>query len=743
MARLKTRLGPTGYFDTAGETAARTGLKVPETGFFGREFDVQDFRRMGLGLQTAYNVGEDLYKGIAKPVYEYLTQPESPTGESITGALSKLGQQPPGSPAAQVMSEAARKMIPAATKPLQPTAKPGSMAAPVATPAPSAAAKPSMSDADRQKLLAQSEFFAELDKPIGGSVEEMAAGVVEGVSAGPGTAAQSVERQEAVSRAMPLIKQYNAVTSQIRDTEKSLDRALSAGDIGAANELTKVLEGLTGQERQLFKEKEKAMNVATALKEEEAGSDVGRQIQLRKQAAQAMQGVAPMGAPRATAQIGAPAQQLGRVSPTGTPVSPLQARVSPAPAMQAAGPVAARRQAPAAALPPSQPQAVRPAAPVPAPSTEGTILGRVTQQEYATIRNALRTSYPDATDQQIDSLAMKVALEQKAEAQGPKMPRYQQLLDRPDLLSDTRLTMQDLRMLAENARADQWPTLRGLVIKHVEGSTGPLNIPDYDKPLKEIAGLMPSMKARSGIKFGMQELADIRGRQASTRGAEALAEQRELKNLRKKARKPFGRDRRFLQFLIPSVVNDQVRWSVDMSTIEDVSGDSVENLKLPGVKTKNELIDAAQKAADRSNRSPARMRIIENFQKREASEKRADIKAGIKFGKKYQNQQSKSAKLNRELEKLKSKKATAEESLKEGLKKPKGKKFHAFTPTQLGNARSKIKNIQADIRAKQGELNESDLRISEMRNQASVDLPTQKIQPSGNRSYDVVPSGAP
>jgi len=256
MARLKTRLGPTGYFDTAGETAARTGLKVPETGFFGREFDVQDFRRLGLGLQTAYNVGEDLYKGIAKPVYEYLTQPESPTGEGITGALSKLGQQPSESPAAQAMSKAAKKMIPAATATPQPAARPGAMAAPVATAAPSAAAKPSMSDADRQKLLAQSEFFAQLDKPVGGSVEEMIAGVVEGVSAGPGPeaflekidiftpeAAQYTERQKAVGRAMPLIRQYNAVTSQIRDTEKSLDKALSAGDIGTANDLTKVLEG--------------------------------------------------------------------------------------------------------------------------------------------------------------------------------------------------------------------------------------------------------------------------------------------------------------------------------------------------------------------------------------------------------------------------------------------------------------------------------------------------------------------
>ena len=742
MARLKTRLGPTGYFDTAGETAARTGLKVPETGFFGREFDVQDFRRMGLGLQTAYNVGEDLYKGIAKPVYEYFTQPDSPTEEGITGALSKLGQQPSGSPAAQAMSKAAKNMIPAATAPPQPAAKPGAMASPVAAAAPSAAAKPSMSDADRQKLLAQSEFFAELDKPIGGSVEEMAAGVIEGVSAGPGTAAQSVERQEAVSRAMPLIKQYNAVTSQIRDTEKSLDRALSAGDIGTANQLTEVLEGLTQQERQLFKEKEKAMNIATALKKEE-GSDVGRQIQLRKQAAQAMQGVAPMGAPRATAQIGAPAQRLGPVSPTGTPVSPLQARVSAAPAMQAAAPVAARRQAPAAAPPPSQPQAARPAAPAPAPSTEGMILGRVTQQEYATIRNALRTSYPDATDQQIDSLAMKVALEQKAEAQGPKMPRYQQLLDRPDLLSDTRLTMQDLRMLAENARADQWPTLRGLVIKHVEESTGPLNIPDYDKPLKEIAGLIPSMKARSGIKFGMQELADIRGRQASTRGAEALAEQRELKNLRRKARKPFGRDRRFLKFLIPRTVNDQVRWSVDMSIIDDLSGDSIQDLKIPGVKTKNELIDAAQRAADRSNRSPARMRIIEGFQKREAAEKRADIKAGVKFGKKFRDEINKSAKLNRELEKLKSNKATAQKSLEEGMKVPKGKKGTAFTATQIVSAKAKVENIQARITAKERELGESNLRVEEMRNQASVEMPTQGTQPSATRSYYIISTTDP
>jgi hypothetical protein len=68
MARLKDRIGSFGYFGEAGERAARTGLRVPETGFFGREFDVQDFQRMVSGARGAYQLGKNVYEDIIQPI---------------------------------------------------------------------------------------------------------------------------------------------------------------------------------------------------------------------------------------------------------------------------------------------------------------------------------------------------------------------------------------------------------------------------------------------------------------------------------------------------------------------------------------------------------------------------------------------------------------------------------------------------------------------------------------------------
>ena len=74
MARLKDRIGSSGYFDAAGRTAARTGLKVPETGFFGREFDVQDLGRLARGAQSTYDVVQDVFDTGIKPVVQKLDQ---------------------------------------------------------------------------------------------------------------------------------------------------------------------------------------------------------------------------------------------------------------------------------------------------------------------------------------------------------------------------------------------------------------------------------------------------------------------------------------------------------------------------------------------------------------------------------------------------------------------------------------------------------------------------------------------
>jgi len=176
------------------------------------------------------------------------------------------------------------------------------------------------------------------------------------------------------------------------------------------------------------------------------------------------------------------------------------------------------------------------------------------------------------------------------------------------------------------------------------------------------------MKARSGIKFGMQELADIRGQQASTRSTEALAKQRELKNLRRRARKSFGRDRDLLQFLVADFgETGQARWRVDPGLIEalnkpitdpgSLSNDYVKSLNIKGVRTTNELLRAAQRAADRSNKNPARMRIIESERARQVRREIAEGKA-MRVATKAMN------KVNTELTDLESKESLAEGELR-------------------------------------------------------------------------------
>lgn len=74
MARLVKRMPASGYFQTSGRAAAQRGLKVPETGFFGREFDVQDLGRIVRAGQGIYNLAEDVSEGLVKPVAKKLDQ---------------------------------------------------------------------------------------------------------------------------------------------------------------------------------------------------------------------------------------------------------------------------------------------------------------------------------------------------------------------------------------------------------------------------------------------------------------------------------------------------------------------------------------------------------------------------------------------------------------------------------------------------------------------------------------------
>ena len=74
MARLVKQMPASGYFQRAGRATSQYGLRVPETGFFGREFDVQDLGRMVRAGQGIYNLAEDVTEGLVKPVAKKLDQ---------------------------------------------------------------------------------------------------------------------------------------------------------------------------------------------------------------------------------------------------------------------------------------------------------------------------------------------------------------------------------------------------------------------------------------------------------------------------------------------------------------------------------------------------------------------------------------------------------------------------------------------------------------------------------------------
>ena len=70
MARLLRRMGASSPAGVAGERVARTGLAVPESGFFGKEFTVEDLGKLGRGVQAAYKGASDVWSGVVDPVYK-------------------------------------------------------------------------------------------------------------------------------------------------------------------------------------------------------------------------------------------------------------------------------------------------------------------------------------------------------------------------------------------------------------------------------------------------------------------------------------------------------------------------------------------------------------------------------------------------------------------------------------------------------------------------------------------------
>jgi hypothetical protein len=772
MARLKDRIGSFGYFGEAGERAARTGLKVPETGFFGREFDVQDFQRMVSGATGAYELGKEAYKDIVKPVYKFLTQgPAAKAGElqrAVTEAGGKAATPsaqtpqaaPAASPAAKTMSEAARKMLPQAPAPSA-----------QATPSPQmAASKPStgMTDEQRRKILESSELYAELGRSIPGSVAELGTEVIEGIRPGPGTVEEEIARESAVGAAIPVINDYNTVLDLIGNAENLLRVSLDAGDLYGAKRATERLENLNKHYERLTGEKRVAMGAAEAAQAAEREFDIDSQIESRKLAAQAMSEAAlrPMGARPAIAQLGQP----GGAPPSATPVTPLQARASSAPS---AMPALSRQQpaqqvgvAPpavsgqraqeimaqrAARVAPQPPAMETPAPQAAQPVGDGLILGRVSPQEFAAIKNALMVENPQLSDSDANALAMRVALEQKESTPSPQSARYQMLLDRPDILSKTNLVMSDIKILAQNAREDQLPAIRDLVIKAVDKQVGPLEDKGEatEKALEEVYALIPGRDLREGIKFKMGELSGVRRTQAETRKILAEAETKELKNLRRKARKVFsGRDRALLQFLVAEFgETGQARWRVDPGLISALDSyldsDYVKGLKIPGVSTPNELIREAQRVADKSNKNRARMNIIEKENARQVRREIAEAKAMRVSAKEMKSVNAELTKLNSKKSEARGELNAAEEALKSAKKiKDNEKQRKAMTDAKQDKlkAQAKLEGIQKSITSVETQKNKI---IRGAQSIPETPVPVSGTQPSTTPSYKIIPSGPP
>ena len=469
MARLKDRIGSSGYFDAAGRTAARTGLKVPETGFFGREFDVQDLGRLARGAQSTYDVVQDVFDTGIKPVVQKLDQLSKEAGvkrakKRIKAQAAERLKQKESTPAVptEVVEQSVQEQA-VVEKPITPQVEQDAPPAPVL--GGMAERISNFFRADSQSLDAAKEKADQLRT----RVENAAAGEKLRARAGLGPEYPAEERQAIVDEAV--------------QAEKELAQLIQLSQESKA-------EAQIGDRKLLRQAAEMRMR---EIDREKAGMESIRQMPQDIMSFFSQKEAAP---PAATP---APRQQTGTVSPTGTPVTPLQART---------------------ATPQATPQARSFAG---ADAAAGRFL-----QEQAGFKPQSAADY--MTVQQA-----------KRPIAAPKVPAfYREMLDRDPEEAASLMQKADLYAMARGATQADWPKISEIAREVIGRDSSRLfEVIPYTTELEKIYKLIPKPGAQPGVDIDLKGAVSMRKDLADARLKESKAAKAErwkgaTSNIRKK-----------------------------------------------------------------------------------------------------------------------------------------------------------------------------------------------------------------
>ena len=468
----------------AGERVSRTGLAVPESGFFGKEFTVEDLGKLGRGVQAAYKGAEDVWEGVVEPVHRWATQkPPQETGGIGTG-LEEMARSN--------LQQAAKAKLEAAVTPRLEDAATPKLESPMRLTEPSlfkGPVPPIQAPSQAPSLKMSEEIEAEMDLHDLGLRAEHETALGSGISA----TTPALRRDVALRGGMygPGIKEPDFAAYPARPPWR-----------------------LTGPGAALPPERMMTRAVApTELPQ------IPKEMLLpQSAAAQRIMGRGPS-------------------TPTGVPVSPLQARAS-------AAPVRAPARAPA-----QRPPAQRAAAPA-APSRTGSM----TEDEFTAVVEFFKAG--GRTHEDAVAMASAVELQQGVPPKPAFDHRVKQLLGRPDILMKQRWTMSDLGQLAEHAEMSDWPIIRRLAIKSMkEGTLMPsksvFGVIDYNEVFDTLRGKIKGTPGVPGLKLDLE----LPGKMEKRREEAFGARERALKLQKKRLRSLKGH------------LNKRYRWTVDFAKI--------------------------------------------------------------------------------------------------------------------------------------------------------------------------------
>lgn len=711
MARIITsRLQHLDPMARGGEqVVTQGGPKFAKRGLFGGDMDIGELSQaIGAG-QKAFNLAEDVYTGLAKPIYEYFAQPGAPKKSGLTEALGKMSGGQAGTQAGVRQSAAqgmlgptkvydlgetrVQDVVDLGTTRLQETADLGST-----TVGPSKAQQ----SRDRETFASLREMSEEVIAPLYAKyrvepgdkeglanalkrAEEFARSKIqEGVPEGtalkqvmddkntfirslrgsqtpdylrldPFSNLRSFEktagemdriraRQVAARAAASGTQQQEQLTEMVNRASMLQNRgdknqALGIyqqvlNQISTDNPLYAPVVEMLKQAEAIGAEEEDLTEIATTARIAETQGDVQQAMlgyQKFLQQAQPSHPSYGMVVERLSGagMLDQRARQPQR--PAAMPVSATGARTGPL-----AGPVSRARseqimqQRAQRVSPQQRPQPQE-------GSAQGAVLGRVSPQDFEVIKRSFKVAYPDLSDEQVESLALRAAMEQESIAEGPRDPRMRQLLDNPMALKDVELTMQDIRVLAENARPDQFPVLSELVVRTMNEQAMPLSVigqEDYDKALKEIYSIIPGVSKPKGIKFKMGDVASIRQTGAQTKKIAETARAQEIKNLKAEARKSATKSiGRLSKYIDVTYIDGQAQFMTDESQADS------DNLSIDKRRK-------VQRQVDRLNKSKVRSGIINKAKSLEASQRKMTAKEQRRFEKLEQRKLDNDTKLD-------------------------------------------------------------------------------------------------